>query len=76
MKKRIVAQRACYKKIADGKLQKDLANAGLIIGAVGLAAGVTLFVVSLEPGKKKDEAPKPEVQAVVGPSYLGLQGSF
>jgi phenylpyruvate tautomerase PptA (4-oxalocrotonate tautomerase family) len=72
-------QRACSPDLAgqinDGKVQKDLANVGLIIGAVGLAAGVTLFIVSREPGKK-DEAPRPEVQAVVGPSYLGLQGSF
>ena len=37
-------------------------------------AGITLFVVSSVG--KKDEAPKTEVQAVIGPSYLGVQGSF
>lgn len=62
-------------QIDEGKVQKDVANIGLIVGAVGLAAGVTLFIVSREPAKK-DEAPKPEVQAVVGPSYLGVQGTF
>ena len=70
--------RACpagsQSKIDEGKLEKDIANIGLIVGAVGLAAGVTLFVVSSVG--KKDEAPKTEVQAVIGPSYLGVQGSF
>lgn len=62
-------------QIDDGKLQKDLANIGLIIGAAGLATGVTLFVLSREPSKK-DDAPKTAVQAIIGPSYLGVQGSF
>lgn len=61
-------------QIDEGKVQKDIANVGLIVGAVGLAAGVTLFIVSREPAKKDE--PKPEVQAVIGPSYLGVQGSF
>jgi hypothetical protein len=61
-------------QIDEGKVQKDIANVGLIIGAVGLATGVTLFIVSRDSSKK--EEPKTEVQAVVGPSYLGVQGSF
>jgi hypothetical protein len=62
------------KQIDDGKLQKDVANIGLVVGAVGLAAGVTLFILSRDTSPKKDEAP--QVQAVIGPTYLGLQGSF
>ena len=58
-------------------MQKDVANAGLVIGAVGLAAGVTLFVLSLDRGgAKKDEAPAPQVQPIAGPGYLGVQGTF
>jgi hypothetical protein len=64
-------------QIDSGKLEKDLANAGLIIGAVGLAAGVTLFLLSRDGGPKKEGAQPPtEVHAVVSPSYLGLQGTF
>ncbi|MEZ4308674.1 MAG: hypothetical protein R3F14_11570 [Polyangiaceae bacterium] len=37
-------------QIDEGKTQKDLANVGLVIGAAGLAAGVTMFVLSIEPG--------------------------
>lgn len=60
--------------IDSGKTAQTLANVGLVVGAVGLAAGVTLFVLSREP--KKEAAPQPQVQGVVGPSYLGLQGTF
>jgi hypothetical protein len=70
--------RACptdtKKQIDDGKLQQNLANIGLIVGAAGLATGVTLFILSRDTSPKTDEAPK--VQAVIGPTYLGLQGSF
>lgn len=62
-------------KIDEGKLQKDVANAGLIIGAVGLAAGVTLFVLSRDSGPKKDEGPKVQ-SLVVGPSRVSLEGTF
>ena len=64
-------------QIDSGKLQKDLANAGLIIGSVGLAAGVTLFLLSRDSGPKKEgAADKPQVHAVLSPSYVGLQGTF
>lgn len=62
------------KQIDDGKLQKDIANIGLIAGAAGLATGVTLFILSRDSSPKTDEAPT--VQPVVGPAYLGVQGSF
>lgn len=61
-------------QIDSGKLDQTLANVGLVVGAVGVAAGVTFFLLSREP--KKEAAPQPQVQGVIGPSYLGLQGTF
>lgn len=61
-------------QIDDGKMQKDVANIGLIVGAVGLAAGVTLFVLSIDRGPKKEAAV--HVQPVVAPGYVGFQGAF
>lgn len=63
--------------ISSGKTQQTLANVGLVVGAVGVAAGATLLVLSL--GKNKS-APAPTtglvVKPVVGPGYLGVNGSF
>ena len=59
--------------ISAGKTQQTLANVGLIVGAVGVAAGATLIVLSL--GKSKS-APAPTTGLVVGPGYLGVNGRF
>jgi hypothetical protein len=56
-----------------GKLQQTLANAGLIVGAVGIAAGATLIGLSLR--KPKDAGP-PTAELVVGPTWAGVEGSF
>lgn len=56
-----------------GKTQQTLANVGLVVGAVGIAAGATLFVLSLRGGKKSDA---PQTSLVVGPSALGVRGTF
>lgn len=61
-------------QIDDGKLQKDVANIGLIVGAVGIAAGVTLFVLSIDRGPKKEAAV--QMHPVVAPGYVGFQGAF
>jgi len=61
-------------QIDAGKTQQLVANIGLGVGAAGLATGVLLFVLSRDSGPKKDQAPT--VQPVVGPSYLGVQGTF
>lgn len=59
--------------ISAGKTQQTLANVGLVVGAVGVAAGATLLVLSL--GKSKS-APAPTTGLVVGPGYLGVNGRF
>lgn len=59
--------------ISAGKTQQTLANVGLVVGAVGVAAGATLIVLSL--GKNKS-APAATTGLVVGPGYLGVNGKF
>ena len=59
--------------ISSGKTQQTLANVGLIVGAVGVAAGATLFVLSLNKGKS---AAAPTTGLMVGPGYAGLNGTF
>jgi len=57
-----------------GKTQQTVANVGLIVGAVGVAAGATLFVLSLRG--KKTESEQPQTALMIGPGSLGLRGSF
>jgi hypothetical protein len=58
-------------KISSGKTQQTVANVGLVLGLVGVAAGATLFVLSLPP-----KAPVANAAVVVGPGFLGLKGSL
>lgn len=59
--------------ISKGKTQQAVANAGIIIGAVGVASGVTLLVLSAR--KKGQEAP-PAAELTIGPSWAGVTGKF
>jgi hypothetical protein len=61
-------------EVSKGKTQQTIANAGLVIGAVGVAAGVTMIVLSTR--KPRDSAPQPTADLVVGPGWLGAQGAF
>jgi hypothetical protein len=61
-------------QISTGKTQQTLANVGVTVGAIGLATGVTLFVLSTRP--KKDTAARPSAELVVRPTWLGAEGSF
>ena len=61
-------------QISTGKTQQAIANAGVTIGALGLAAGVTLFVLSTR--QKRNTAAGPAAELVVGPTWVGAQGSF
>lgn len=62
-------------EISSGKTQETVANVGLVIGVLGVAAGVTLFVISMPKG---DAAPAPAGSSavVVGPGWAGVRGSW
>jgi hypothetical protein len=75
--------------ISTGKSQQAIANAGLGLGLVGLAAGATLFVLSLRKPPPSDSpnnggdphtpgpaGPQTTADVVVGPGWLGARGSF
>jgi hypothetical protein len=53
-----------------GRTQQTVANVSLVVGAVGVAAGVTLFVLSLSPKSSTSAG------LVLAPGYLGLRGSL
>lgn len=63
--------------ISRGKTEQTLANVGLVVGLVGAAAGVTLFVLSRP---KNDAAPAtaqvPAARFVARPSSFALEGTF
>lgn len=60
-------------QISSGKTQQTIANVGLVLGAVGVAAGTTMIVLSM--GKSKS-APATSTSLVIGPGYLGAKGTF
>lgn len=58
-----------------GRTQQTIANVGLVVGVVGAATAVTLFVVS----KKKNPAPAASAitaRVTANPGFVGLQGAF
>ncbi|HEY8041644.1 MAG TPA: tetratricopeptide repeat protein [Polyangiaceae bacterium] len=58
-------------EIDSGRTQQTVANVGLVVGIVGVAAGATLFVLSM-PSKSSS----PTTGLVVAPGYLGVRGSL
>jgi hypothetical protein len=58
-------------EISSGKTQQTIANVGLIVGIAGVAAGGTLFVLSLSKGTAG-----PSTGLVVSPGWMGVHGSF
>jgi hypothetical protein len=60
--------------ISSGKTQQAIANAGLGIGVVGIAAGATLLALSFR--KAPADAGRPTGELVVGPSWVGAKGTF
>ncbi len=56
-------------EINRGKTEQTVADVGLVVGLVGAAAAVTLFVMSLPTKSDK-------VSAVVGPTWIGVKGEF
>ncbi|MEO7330735.1 MAG: tetratricopeptide repeat protein [Minicystis sp.] len=62
--------------ISKGKTQQLVANVGLGVGLVGLAAGTTLFLLA-PSGKKGDAAPrKAGAHLELGAGYMGVAGQF
>jgi hypothetical protein len=59
-------------QVSSGETKQTIANVGLVVGAIGVVAGVTLFVISA-PSAKPDA---PAAAVVGGPGWLGLRGSF
>lgn len=59
--------------IDSGKSMQTLANVGLVIGGVGLGAGVTLFLLSRSSSKTADAVAS---HLVLAPGYGGLRGEF
>jgi hypothetical protein len=59
-------------EIDNGKTNQLIANIGLGLGIAGVAAGATLFVLSL--GGKS--APAATTGLVVGPGFVGLRGTL
>jgi hypothetical protein len=60
-------------EIDSGRTQQTIANVGLVVGAVGVAAGATLFVLSLP---KSSSSSAPATGLVVTPGFVGLRGSL
>jgi hypothetical protein len=57
-------------EISSGRTQQVVANVALALGLVGVAAGTTLFVLSM-PKKSS-----PSAAVVVSPGWMGLRGSW
>ena len=60
--------------VDSAQTKQTLANVGLIVGAVGLAAGVTFLVIDIAGSGSSDGSAQTEF--VVGPGFAGLQGRF
>jgi hypothetical protein len=60
-------------EIDSGRTQQTIANVSLVVGAVGVAAGATLFVLSLTGSSS---GTGPTTGLAVGPGYLGVRGTL
>jgi hypothetical protein len=58
-------------EIDRGVTEQTVANVGLGVGLAGLAAGVTMFLLSRPPA-----APSASTALVVGPGYFGMRGEL
>jgi hypothetical protein len=59
-------------EIDSGRTQQAVANVSLVVGAVGVAAGAALFVVSLSPKSSSGTG----TGLVFAPGYVGLRGAL
>jgi hypothetical protein len=58
-------------EIDRGITEQTVANVGLAVGLVGLAAGTTIFFLTRSP-----DVPSPATAIVVAPGYFGVRGSL
>jgi hypothetical protein len=58
-------------EISSGKTQQTVANVGLALGILGVAGGVTLFVLSIPKTSSTSTA-----AVVVSPTWVGVRGSL
>jgi hypothetical protein len=61
-------------EIDSGKTQQTVANVGLVVGLVGVAAGATLFVLSMPRSEAAPSAPATSL--LVGPGWAGVRGQW
>lgn len=60
--------------VDDGESKERWANIGFVAGGIGVAAGVTMLILS---SQQEPPAPDPTTaRLVVGPKYVGLHGGF
>lgn len=59
-----------------GRTYQTLANVGLVIGAVGLAAGTALFVTSLGGDDDEATAASTAPSLAVSPGFVAVRGAF
>lgn len=60
-----------------GRTQQTLANVGLVVGLIGLGAGVTLFALDPGPAPARSSGVRPEPPAVgVGLGSITVRGGF
>lgn len=64
--------------IDDGKTQQTVANVGLVVGSVGLAASATFFILAatVKPKAAKTGELEPSIGVDIGPTWAGVHGSF
>ena len=59
-------------ELSSGKTQETVANVALVVGIAGVAAGTTLFVLSLS----KSTPGAPAAGLAVSPGWMGVRGSW
>jgi hypothetical protein len=59
--------------VSTGKREQTIANVGLVVGAVGAVAAVTIFVVTIPKGPASREE---KIAISAGPAWIGLRGAF
>jgi hypothetical protein len=62
-------------EISRGRTDQTVAKVALVTGAVGLAGGVTLFVLSFR-SKAADHPSDAGASLVFGPGWIGLGGTL